>query len=347
MKESEEQYPFLRACRRQPTPYTPIWLMRQAGRYMKEYRALRKKYSFLEMCKNPELAAKVTLQPIEKFKLDAAIIFSDILIPLEPMGVEFEFAKGEGPVFHHPLREKKDVERLRLIEPEEEIPFLMKAIRTVRKELEGKVPLIGFSGAPFTLASYVIEGGHSSNYVFTKSLMYQDRPTWDALMETISEVLVRYLNAQIRSGVQAVQMFDSWVGCLTPSDYEEYVLPYSKKVIEGVGKAVPFIHFATSNSTLLELMKRAGGDVIGVDWRVNIGEAWARLGYDIAIQGNLDPVILYGPVSLIEKNVKKILDSVGDRPGHIFNLGHGILPTTPIDHVAALVDMVHKYSSRK
>jgi len=321
--------------------------MRQAGRYMKEYRALRKKYSFLEMCKNPELAAKVTLQPIEKFKLDAAIIFSDILIPLEPMGVEFEFAKGEGPVFHHPLREKKDVERLRLIEPEEEIPFLMKAIRTVRKELEGKVPLIGFSGAPFTLASYVIEGGHSSNYVFTKSLMYQDRPTWDALMETISEVLVRYLNAQIRSGVQAVQMFDSWVGCLTPSDYEEYVLPYSKKVIEGVGKAVPFIHFATSNSTLLELMKRAGGDVIGVDWRVNIGEAWARLGYDIAIQGNLDPVILYGPVSLIEKNVKKILDSVGDRPGHIFNLGHGILPTTPIDHVAALVDMVHKYSSRK
>jgi len=347
MKESEEQYPFLRACRRQPTPYTPIWLMRQAGRYMKEYRALRKKYSFLEMCKNPELAAKVTLQPIEKFKLDAAIIFSDILIPLEPMGVEFEFAKGEGPVFHHPLREKKDVERLRLIEPEEEIPFLMKAIRTVRKELEGKVPLIGFSGAPFTLASYVIEGGHSSNYVFTKSLMYQDRPTWDALMETISEVLVRYLNAQIRSGVQAVQMFDSWVGCLTPSDYEEYVLPYSKKVIEGVGKAVPFIHFATSNSTLLELMKRAGGDVIGVDWRVNIGEAWARLEHDIAIQGNLDPVILYGPVSLIEKNVKKILDSVGDRPGHIFNLGHGILPTTPIDHVAALVDMVHKYSSRK
>ena len=321
--------------------------MRQAGRYMKEYRALRKKYSFLEMCKNPELAAKVTLQPIEKFKLDAAIIFSDILIPLEPMGVEFEFAKGEGPVFHHPLREKKDVERLRLIEPEEEIPFLMKAIRTVRKELEGKVPLIGFSGAPFTLASYVIEGGHSSNYVFTKSLMYQDRPTWDALMETISEVLVRYLNAQIRSGVQAVQMFDSWVGCLTPSDYEEYVLPYSKKVIEGVGKAVPFIHFATSNSTLLELMKRAGGDVIGVDWRVNIGEAWARLEHDIAIQGNLDPVILYGPVSLIEKNVKKILDSVGDRPGHIFNLGHGILPTTPIDHVAALVDMVHKYSSRK
>jgi uroporphyrinogen decarboxylase len=314
---------------------------------MKEYRALRKKYSFLEMCKNPELAAKVTLQPIEKFKLDAAIIFSDILIPLEPMGVEFEFAKGEGPVFHHPLRERKDVERLRLIEPEEEIPFLMKTIRIVRKELEGKVPLIGFSGAPFTLASYIIEGGHSKNYVLTKGLMYQDRPTWDALMERISEVLIRYLNAQIRSGVQAVQIFDSWVGCLNPSDYEEYVLPYSKKVIEGVGKSVPLIHFATSNSTLLERMKRAGGDVIGVDWRVNIGEAWARLGYDVAIQGNLDPVILFGPVDLIEKNVKRILDSVGDRPGHIFNLGHGILPTTPPDHVTALIDVVHQYSSRR
>jgi uroporphyrinogen decarboxylase len=342
-----EEYPFLKACRREHTPYTPIWLMRQAGRYMKEYRALRKKYSFLEMCKNPELAAKVTLQPIEKFKLDAAIIFSDILIPLEPMGVEFEFAKGEGPVFHHPLRERKDVDRLRLIEPEEEIPFLMKAIRIVRKELEGKVPLIGFCGAPFTLASYIIEGGHSKNYVLTKGMMYQDRSTWNALMEKLSEVLIRYLNAQIRSGVQAVQIFDSWVGCLTPGDYEEYVLPYSKKVAEGVDKSVPLIHFATSNATLLELMKRAGGNVIGVDWRVNIGEAWARLGYDVAIQGNLDPVILYGPVELIEKNVKKILESVGDRPGHIFNLGHGILPTTPPDHVAALIDAVHQYSSKR
>ena len=298
------------------------------------------------MCKKPELAAQVTLQPIEKFKFDAAIIFSDILIPLEPMGVEFEFAKGEGPVFHHPLRERKDVERLSLFEPEEEISYLMKAIQIVRKELEGKVPLIGFSGAPFTLASYIIEGGHSKNYILTKSLMYQDRPTWDALMQKISEVLTRYLNAQIRSGVQALQIFDSWVGCLSPGDYEEYVLPYSKKVIEGVSKGVPLIHFATSNSTLLELMKRAGGDVIGVDWRVDIGEAWTRLGYDVAIQGNLDPVILLGPVDLIEKNVKKILDRVGDRSGHIFNLGNGILPNTPPDHVAALVDIVHEYSAR-
>jgi len=262
------------------------------------------------------------------------------------MGVEFEFAKGEGPVFHHPLREMKDVEKLKVIDPEEEIPYLMRAIQIVRKELEGKIPLIGFCGAPFTLASYIVEGGHSKNYILTKSLMYQDRPTWDVLMEKISEVLIRYLKAQIRSGVQALQIFDSWAGCLSPGDYEEYVLPYSKKVIDGVCKSVPLIHFATSNSTLLELMKRAGGDVIGVDWRVNIAEAWARLGYDVAIQGNLDPVILLSPVDLIEKKVKKILDSVGGRSGHIFNLGHGILPNTPPDHVAALIEAVHQYSSK-
>ena len=341
-----KDYPFLKACRRETTAHTPIWLMRQAGRYLKEYRALRKKYSFLEMCKNSELAAQVTLQPIEKFGLDAAIIFSDILIPLEPMGVEFEFAKGEGPIFHHPLRQMKEVEKLRIIEPEEDTSFLMEAIRIVRKELEGKIPLIGFSGAPFTLASYIIEGGHSKNYILTKNLMYQDRPTWDALMRKLSEMLIRYLNAQIRSGVQALQIFDSWVGCLSPHDYGEYVLPYSKKVIEGIGENVPIIQFATSHSTLLELMKGAGGDVIGVDWRVDIGEAWGRIGYDVAIQGNLDPVVLLAPVDLIEKEVKRILDGVKGRPGHIFNLGHGILPNTPAENVAALVDMVHEYSSR-
>jgi uroporphyrinogen decarboxylase len=311
---------------------------------MKEYRALRKKYSFLEMCKNPELAAKVTLQPVERFNLDAAIIFSDILIPLEPMGVEFEFAKGEGPVFHHPLRERKDVERLRVFEPEEEIPFLMKAIRIVRKELEGRIPLIGFSGAPFTIASYLIEGSHSRDYVLTKGVMYQNRLAWHTLMEKISEVVVRYLNAQVRSGVQALQLFDSWVGCLSPSDYEEYVFPYSKKVIDGIEANVPLIHFATSSSTLLERMKRAGGNVIGLDWRVDLKEAWSRLGYDVAIQGNLDPVILLGPVDLVEREVNRILDSAGGRPGHIFNLGHGILPNTPPDHVTALIEAVHQYS---
>lgn len=298
------------------------------------------------MCKNPEIAAQVTLQPIEKFKLDAAIIFSDILIPVEPMGVAFEFAKGEGPVFRHPVREMKAIEKLRIINPEEEVPFLMKAIRIVRKELEGKTPLIGFSGAPFTLASYMIEGGHSKSYVLTKGMMYQNRQAWDALMEKIAEVVVRYLNAQIRAGVQAVQLFDSWVGCLSPTDYEEYVLPYSRRIITGVDKSVPLIHFATSNATLLGLMKRAGGDVIGVDWRVDIAEAWAGLGYDVAIQGNLDPVVLLGSVDLIKKEVRRILDRVGGRPGHIFNLGHGILPNTPVENVAALVNMVHEYSSQ-
>ncbi|MBM4338218.1 MAG: uroporphyrinogen decarboxylase [Deltaproteobacteria bacterium] len=346
MKETENRSPFLLACQRKPTPYTPIWLMRQAGRYMKEYRDLRKKYSFLEMCKKPELAAEVTLQPLQKIKVDAAIIFSDILIPLEPMGVGFEFAKGEGPVFHRSIREMKDVDRLKIIEPEEDTPFLMKAIRIVRKELEGKIPLIGFSGAPFTLASYIIEGGHSQNYILTKSMMYQDRATWDKLMEKLSEVLIRYLNAQIRAGVQAVQVFDSWVGCLSQADYKEFVLPYSQKILNCLNKSVPAIHFGTSTSTLLPLMKRAGGDVIGVDWRDDLGEAWKRIGYDVGVQGNLDPVVLFGPIDLIKKEVKRILRQADGRPGHIFNLGHGILPNTPVEHVVALVDMVHEYSSK-
>jgi uroporphyrinogen decarboxylase len=346
MIESENQSLFLKACRREPTSCTPIWLMRQAGRYMKEYRALRKKYSFLEMCKNPQLAAEVTLQPVQQLRIDAAIIFADILLPLEPMGIELEFAKDEGPVFHHPIREMKQIEKLRIIEPEEDLPFLMEAIGIVRRELEGKIPLIGFSGAPFTLASYIIEGGHSKNYILTKGMMYQDPLAWDRLMGKLSEVLIRYLNAQIRSGVQTLQLFDSWVGCLSPTDYERYVLPHSKRVIDGVEKSVPVIHFATTSSTLLERMKKAGGDVIGVDWRVDLGEAWSRIGYDVAIQGNLDPVILLSSVGVIEKEVKRILDRAGDRPGHIFNLGHGILPNTPVDNVVALVDMVHEYSSR-
>lgn len=298
------------------------------------------------MCKNPELATKVTLLPIEKLKVDAAIIFADILLPLEPMGIELEFSKNEGPIFHHPIREMVQIEKIRTIEPEEDLRFLMEAIRIVSKELDGKVPLIGFAGAPFTLASYIIEGGHSKDYILTKGMMYQEPLAWNRLMEKLSEVLIRFLNAQIKAGAQALQLFDSWVGCLSPKDYEEYVFPYSQKVIMGVDRSVPLIHFATSHSTLLELMKRAGGDVIGVDWRVNIGEAWVRLGYDIAIQGNLDPMILLGPINLIQREVKRILDSAEGRPGHIFNLGHGILPNTPVDHVAALVEMVHEYSSK-
>jgi uroporphyrinogen decarboxylase len=347
MKHSGDEYPFLKACRRQAAEHTPVWLMRQAGRYQKEYRALRRQYSFLEMCKTPELSARVTLLPVDQFNVDAAIIFSDILIPLEPMGIELEFAANEGPVFRHPVREMGQINGLRVFEPEEEIPFLMEAIRMVRRELEGKVPLIGFSGAPFTLASYVIEGGHSKNYLLTKGMMYQNPPAWEGLMNKLSEVLIRYLNSQIRAGAQAVQIFDSWVGCLSPQDYEDYVFPYSKKVVDGVDKSVPVIHFATSSSTLLEGMKRAGGNVIGVDWRVDLAEAWARLGYDVAIQGNLDPVVLLGPVELIEREARRILDKAEGRPGHIFNLGHGILPNTPVEHVARLIDTVHEYSSKQ
>jgi uroporphyrinogen decarboxylase len=346
MKPEDKRYPFLMACRKEPTPYTPVWLMRQAGRYQKEYRALRKKYSFLDMCKTPELAARVTLLPVEQLNVDAAIIFADILLPLEPMGIDFEFAKNEGPVFHQPIREMKQIDALRVVEPEEDMPFLMEAIRTVRRELEGKIPLIGFSGAPFTLASYVIEGGHSKNYILTKGMMYQNRPAWHGLMEKLADMLIRYLNSQIGAGAQAVQLFDSWVGCLSPQDYEEYVLPYSKKVIDGVDKRVPLIHFATSSSTLLEGMKQAGGDVIGLDWREDLREAWARIGHDVGVQGNLDPVILFGPVDRIEKEVKRILERAEGRPGHIFNLGHGILPDTPVDNVVRLVDAVHEYSAR-
>lgn len=321
--------------------------MRQAGRYQKEYRALRKRYSFLEMCKTPELAARVTLLPVEQFKVDAAILFADILLPLEPMGVGFAFSKNEGPVFSQPVREEKQVRELRLIEPEEKLSFLLEAIRLVRRELEGKVPLIGFAGAPFTLASYLIEGGHSKDYLLTKGVMYRNPAMWHELMAKISEVLVRYLNAQVRAGVEALQLFDSWVGCLSPSDYETYVLPYTKKVIDGLTKDVPLIHFATMSSGLLERMKQAGGDVIGVDWRVDLGEAWARIGFDVGIQGNLDPAVLLSSPEVIERETRRILDRAQRRPGHIFNLGHGILPDTPVEHVAFLVETVHRYSQAK
>lgn len=341
-----EESIFLRACRREQVEYTPVWLMRQAGRYMKEYRSIRRKYDFLTMCKTPEIAAEVTLQPIERLGVDAAIIFADILLPLEGMGIELTFAKNEGPVIHNPVRTREDIERLMVIEPLEEVSFVMEAIRIVRRELDGKIPLIGFSGAPFTLASYMVEGGHSRNYIITKTLMYNDPHSWHLLMEKISEVITRYLKAQIEAGAQAVQIFDSWVGCLGPGDYREYVLPHIKRVIEGINKNVPVIHFATNSSALLELMREAGGDVIGVDWRVDIGDAWERIGYERAIQGNLDPVVLFANQEVIERAVKAILNAIGNRPGHIFNLGHGILPKTPVENVVALVEMVHRLSRR-
>ncbi len=337
---------FLRACRQEAVDCTPIWLMRQAGRYMAEYRALRQKYSILEIIKTPDLATEVTLQPIQAFPLDAAIIFSDILPILEGLGLELEFVKGDGPVIHNPVRQTADVTALQVRPAEETMGFTLQAIKQVIRELDGRIPLIGFSGAPFTLASYAIEGGSSRNYLLTKSLMYQEPDTWHTLMGKLADVIGDYLRAQAAAGAQALQLFDSWVGALGPADYREYVLPHSKRVIDIVKNShdVPFIHFGTNTAGILPLIKEAGGDVIGIDWRINIIEGWDKVGDDVAVQGNLDPLVLLSSVSEIQKQATRILDEVGNKPGHIFNLGHGILKQTPVEHVAALIDFVHDYS---
>jgi len=335
--------PFMRACRREPTAYTPVWLMRQAGRYMREYREVRARTGFLELCKTPDLAAEVTVTAAERLNVDAAIIFADILLILEPMGIDLEFARGEGPVIHNPVREKLDVERLREIETVESLDFVFEAIRRTRRALRPDLPLIGFAGAPFTLASYIIEGGSSRNYVHTKSLMYGDAGAWHAMMSLIARGLSKYLNAQIEAGAQAVQLFDSWVGCLSVDDYREYVLPHTRAVIESITPGTPVIHFGTGTAALLELMREAGGDVIGLDWRVDLHDAWQRLG-DVAVMGNFDPVALFASQDFIRAQAKRILERAGGRPGHIFNLGHGILPETPVENVIALVDAVHEIS---
>lgn len=337
--------PFMRACRCEPTPYTPVWLMRQAGRYMQEYREVRARTTFLELCKNPDLASEVTVTAAERLNVDAAIIFADILLIIEPMGIDLEFAKGEGPVIHNPVRGKEDVERLREVESVESLDYVLEAIRRTRRALRPNIPLIGFAGAPFTLASYIIEGGGSRNYVHTKSLMYSDSGAWHAMMSLIARGLAKYLNAQVEAGAQAVQLFDSWVGCLSPDDYRQYVLPHTREVIESIKPGTPVIHFGTGTATLLELMREAGGDVIGLDWRVDLRDAWERLG-DVAVMGNFDPVALFARQDFIRAQAKHILDRAGGRPGHIFNLGHGILPETPVENVIALVEAVHEMSRR-
>lgn len=340
------EYRFVKACRREQVDATPVWMMRQAGRYLEEYRALRAQHSFLEMCRTPELAAEVTVQPLRRFDLDAAIIFADILLPLPGMGIDLEFAKGEGPVIGNPVRSADAVDSLRPLEPERHVPFLSEAIRLVLEEIEGRLPLIGFSGAPFTLAAYVIEGGSSRNYVHTKQMMYGEPAVWHRFMDKMADVVSTYLSYQIQAGVQVVQLFDSWVGVLSPGDYREYVLPYSQKVIESIRGVVPVIHFGTDTATLLPLMKQAGGDVIGVDWRIDLGDAWRTLGDDVGIQGNMDPVVLYAPPAVIEQKVAEVLNSAAGRPGHIFNLGHGILPTTPVESARTMIDAVHRLSAR-
>lgn len=313
---------------------------------MREYREVRAKTTFLELCKTPSLAAEVTVTAVERLGVDAAIIFADILLILEPMGVDLEFAEGEGPVIHNPVRKAVDVERLREVEDVNTLEFVYEAIRQTRRALKPDIPLIGFCGAPFTLASYLIEGGGSKNYVHTKRLMYDDPGAWHAMMSLIARALAKYLNAQIEAGAQAVQLFDSWVGCLSPDDYRAFVLPHTRAVIRNVTPGVPVIHFGTGTAALLELMREAGGDVIGLDWRVRLDDGWQRVGHDVAVMGNLDPVALFANQDNLRAQAKHILDQAGGRPGHIFNLGHGILPETPVDNVIALVDMVHEMSAR-
>ena len=338
---------FLRACRREPVDATPVWFMRQAGRYMQEYRAIREKHTLLEICKNVELATEVTLQPVLAHGVDAAILFADILLPLEPMGAPFEFAKGEGPVVHHPVRTAADVEALRVIEPEEGLGYVLAAIRSIRGELEGKTPLIGFAGAPFTLASYLIEGGKSRNYALTKGMMYAQPELWHQLMGKLSEVVRRYLRAQVTAGAQAVQLFDSWVGDLSPLDYQELILPHVSHILKDLEQTgVPVIHFGTGTAMLLKLQQQAGGTVIGVDWRTPLDWARGQLGDGVALQGNLDPLTLSAPREFLTRRVEDVLARAEGAAGHIFNLGHGILPETPPDSVKFVTDLVHEKTAR-
>jgi len=338
--------PFMKACRREPSNVTPIWLMRQAGRYMPEYRAVRAKTSFLELCKNPQLCAEVMLTAVERLGVDAAIIFSDLLPMLEPMGLELEFAKGEGPVIHNPVREADDLDRVAELESVDALDFVMQTVKLTRAGLKPEIPLIGFAGAPFTLASYTIEGGASRNFLHTKTLMYRDEGAWHELLGRLARSVARYLNAQLAAGAQAVQIFDSWVGCLSPDDYRRYVLPHTKAVIDAVRPGAPVINFATGNPALLPALSEAGGAVIGVDWRIGLDEAWKTVGYDRGVQGNLDPAILFAPREEIRRGASDVLNKAANRPGHIFNLGHGVHEHTPVDNVIALVDMVHELSQR-
>jgi uroporphyrinogen decarboxylase len=321
--------------------------MRQAGRYMSEYRALRARYSLLDLCRTPDLATEVTLQPVRRIDVDAAILFSDLLLPLEPMGISFDFVQGEGPAIENPIRGEEDINRVRRFEPREALSHVLDAIRQVQGELAGRVPLIGFAGAPFTLASYAIEGGHSSNFARTKALMYGAPAAWHRFCELLADVVAEYLIAQIEAGVNAVQLFDSWVGALNARDYREFILPHTRSIFDRLAAFdVPTIHFGVGTGAILAELREAGGHVIGADWRIPLDEAWERIGFDRAIQGNLDPTLLLGPIDRALAAADEVLERAGGRPGHIFNLGHGILPSTPVEHVQALARYVHRKTRR-
>ena len=337
---------FLRACQRQAVDATPVWLMRQAGRYMPEYRAVRAGQSMLETLRQPELACEITLQPVRAFALDAAIIFADILPPLIGMGLPLRYEEGRGPVLERPIRTPADVDALRTPHPEENVPYTLEAIRLARRELADRVPLIGFAGAPFTLASYAIEGGSSRHYLHTKTFMAEHPQAWARLMEKLSTVVGDYLLAQVQAGAQALQLFDSWAGVLAPPVYRRQVLPYVQRIFRRVRAAnVPLIYFGTNLNGLLRDLPASGADVIGVDWRIDLADAWAQLG-EVTVQGNLDPAALLAPWPQLREQVDHVLAQAGGRLGHIFNLGHGILPQTPPDNVRRLVDYVHERSAR-
>src|ERR1700723_279755 len=334
---------FLEACRRRPTDVRPVWFMRQAGRYMKQYRDIRAKHGILEICKRPDLAAEVTLQPVEILDVDAAIIFADLLLPVEPMGLKLRFATGEGPVIDNPVRNSSDIDSLS-ISNTDELGYVGEAIQLVVKALAGRVPVVGFVGAPFTMASYMIEGGASRNFIRTKQMMYRDETLWRRLMGKLVDVLGAFAVLQVAAGARIIQVFDSWVGALGPDDYVRFVAPYSRALIERIRAAsVPVIHFGTGASGFFRELHAAGGDVMGVDWGINIGEAWMDTSYRSAIQGNLDPVALFAPLPELRAKVHELLKRTGTRPGHIFNLGHGILPETPVENVRAVVELVREF----
>lgn len=335
--------PFMKACRREPCDVVPVWLMRQAGRYMAEYREVRAKTTFLDLCKNPALCSEVMCTAVQRLGVDAAIIFSDLLPILEPMGLDLEFAQGEGPIIHNPVREGAEVDRVLELESVDSLHFVTETVRQTRRDLPPHLPLIGFAGAPFTLASYVIEGGSSRNYHHTKTLMFRDSGAWRTLMERFARAVTRYLNAQIAAGAQCVQIFDSWAGCLSPEDYRHQVLPYVCQIVDGITPGVPVINFAAGNPALLPLLAEARSAVVGVDWRIGLDDAWQMIGHDRAVQGNLDPCVLLSDRKQIRRRAKQVLDQAAGRPGHIFNLGHGVLQQTSVENAIALVDAVHEF----
>jgi uroporphyrinogen decarboxylase len=337
---------FLKACRHEPVDATPVWFMRQAGRYMPDYRALRQRYSLLEICRAPELAVAVTLQPVNAIDVDAAILFSDLLIPFTPMGLDFDFVKGEGPSIAQPIRSAADVDRLRPFEPREALAHVLETIRILRVELGDRVPLIGFGGAPFTLAAYAIEGGPSTTYARTKAFMYAEPRAWHRLCEAFAGMIADYLAAQVEAGVQALQVFDSWAGALGRADYREFALPHSSRIFSALRKTgVPVVHFGVGTTAILPDMTEAGGDVIGLDWRLPLDEAWFIVGHNRAVQGNLDPTLLLGPRDRLFAAADDVLRRAAGRAGHIFNLGHGVLPNTPLEQVQALAKHVHAFKA--